>query len=123
MAKSRRSPPKARALTRTLDQAGSRKVPVDGKQTSRRQLLAAMVWDYVTLGSATLPNGAPLTIPLKDWFAVVKWLYGQIDGAPKAAPADPDDGGGVMRMEWVDPFDDQDDPNQDDPDAEAVPDL
>ena len=70
------------AIERTLDQAGSRRVPVDGKQTSRRQLLAAMVWDYVTLGSATLPNGAPLTIPLKDWFAVVKWLYGQIDGAP-----------------------------------------
>ena len=118
MTQPRRSPP--RALTRLLEDIGSEtSAPGDSGSHSREEVLARRVWDYINVGHVTLDDGTVLKASSREWITALKWLYGQIDGAPKAVPTDSDEGG-VIRMEWVDPFDDQ---NEDDPDVQTFPDL
>lgn len=75
--------PKERALTRILEQAGSRAVEVDGKPISGKRLVARLVWEALTTGQVTFPNGGQMVISPDDWIAVAKWVYAQIDGPPK----------------------------------------
>jgi hypothetical protein len=76
-------PPKNRALTQILENAGNVKVKVEDKQVTRKELLAQMIWEVSTTGKATLPDGKTLDVAPQDWFGIVKFLYTHIDGAPK----------------------------------------
>lgn len=52
-------------------------------KVSGHKLLAAVVTELVTTGSATLPSGKVLDPSPKDWIETVKWVYAHIDGPPK----------------------------------------
>ena len=80
-------PPKSRALTAILEKAGNKALDVDGTRVAGKRLLAAMVWQLATTGKATFPDGTELQVSPRDWLEVVKWLYTQIDGPPKAEQA------------------------------------
>jgi len=83
-------PPKGRALTAILEQAGGKTVEVKGpdgttKRVTGKKLLAELVWQVATTGSVTLPNGETKKVEdFDDWFAAVKFIYQHIDGPPKA---------------------------------------
>lgn len=76
-------PPKARALTATLEAAGSATVDVDGQRFSGKRLVAQLIWQLVTTGKVILPGGAELTADTDEWLQAVKWIYAQVDGPPK----------------------------------------
>ena len=80
-------PPKSRALTAILEKAGAKAHDVDGRRVAGKRLLATMVWELATTGKATFPDGTELQVSPRDWIEVVKWLYSQIDGPPKAEQA------------------------------------
>ncbi len=51
--------------------------------------MARLLWDAALTGKARLPEDAEgqvktLSLAPKDWVDLVKWLYTQIDGPPKA---------------------------------------
>jgi len=81
-------PPKSRALTTILEAALAKPITVERAGGATRQagnrVLAALVVELVTTGSATLPGGKVLEAAPKDWIETVKWIYGHIDGPPKA---------------------------------------
>jgi hypothetical protein len=77
-------PPRNRALTQILEAAGNTKIEYGGKQSERKKVLAALLWEIATSGKADLPGGGKLDVAPQDWFGVVKFLYSHIDGAPKA---------------------------------------
>ena len=77
-------PLKNRAFTETLERAGSNTVEYSGKKVSGKRLLSILVWQGVTTGEITLPDGKVLKLSPRDWMDMVKWLYAQIDGPPKA---------------------------------------
>lgn len=58
-----------------------------GKRTANGQpankVIAALVTELVTTGSATLPNGKVLEASPRDWIEAVKWVYAHVDGPPK----------------------------------------
>ena len=80
-------PPKQRALTAILERRGAtRTLDADGKQRSGKNILARAVWELVTTGVTTLRNDneiIELAVTSREWFEIVKWLYGQIDGPPR----------------------------------------
>ena len=80
-------PPKQRALTAILERRGAtRTLDADGKQRSGKNILARAVWELVTTGVTTLRNDnkiLELAVTSGEWFEIVKWLYGQIDGPPR----------------------------------------
>ncbi len=79
-------PPKHRELTEILKRAGSHTVEVDGKKITGKHLVALKLWELATTGQTTLPDGTEdgrkLTAEPAGWFDIVKFVYGQIDGAP-----------------------------------------
>lgn len=77
------APQKNRALTKILEAAGDTKIDYRGKQLTRKQILAQMIWEVSTTGKATLPDGKMLDVAPQDWFGIVKFLYTHIDGAAK----------------------------------------
>ena len=79
-------PPKHRALTEILEKAGSKTIPVEGKNTkvARKRVVAELAWQLVTEGQAIMPDGKKLVLDPKDWINTVKWIYQHIDGPPKA---------------------------------------
>lgn len=77
-------PPKSRALTEILEKAGNKSIEVDGKNVAGKRLVASLLWDVATTGKATFPDGTMLAASPQDWMAIVKFIYTQIDGAPKA---------------------------------------
>lgn len=83
-------PPKARALTDTLERAGRAAITdIDGKRRAGNRVVSRALWELANYGKATLPpkeeGGDPVVLEVgaKGWFEVVKWLYSQIDGPPK----------------------------------------
>jgi hypothetical protein len=80
-------PPKSRALTALLEQAGSRRIPADdgGAKLARRQLLARHIWQGLTEGEITFPNGRTLFLDAGDYLALARLVLTQIDGPPPAA--------------------------------------
>lgn len=78
------APPKNRALTKILESAGDTKIEHGGKQLTRKQALAQMMWEVATTGKAELPDGKQLEVAPQDWFGIVKFIYSHIDGAPKS---------------------------------------
>jgi len=79
-------PLKNRALTKLLESAGNVTVEVKGqeKKTARKRIIAESIWELVTNGKATLPDGTLLEVEPSDWLGLVKWIYNHIDGPPKA---------------------------------------
>jgi hypothetical protein len=108
-------PTKGRALTEILEKTGAKKVAVlrpDGttKQVSQRDILAALVWEAVTTGKVTLPDGGVKEITdFADWMACAQFVYKHIDGpAPaKLEHSGPDGGTLVIRVEGVITDDDE----------------
>ena len=41
-----------------------------------------MLWEGASTGKTTMPDGSVLELGPTDWFALVRFLYGQIDGPP-----------------------------------------
>ena len=77
-------PPRARALTTILEKTGNRTIEdVDGKRRPGKRILARALWEIVTKGQAELPSGKTLKVSPHDWLDIAKWLYAQIDGAPR----------------------------------------
>ena len=99
-------PPKSRALTAILEKAGAKAHDIDGKRVAGKRLLATMVWELATTGKATFPDGTELQVSPRDWIEVVKWLYSQIDGPPKAEQAIEHTGAGgrelIFRVVYAD---------------------
>ena len=82
-------PPKQRALTEILERTGSQTLEVNGKRLSGKRLAASLIWQGVTRGEVLFPQGsdgkqARLELGARDWLDLVKFIYAQIDGAPKA---------------------------------------
>ena len=77
-------PKKDRALTAMLERAGSATVVIDGQHISGKRLAARMVWEGVTTGEITFPNGTKMRLAPQDWKDFVKWIYQHIDGPPKS---------------------------------------
>ena len=77
-------PKKDRALTAILERAGSKTVEMDGKSVSGRRLMALQVWEGITTGEVSFPNGKKLQLSPQDWKDFVKWAYAHIDGPPKS---------------------------------------
>lgn len=77
-------PKKERALTEILARAGGQMVEFqDGSRISGKRAVARMVWEGVTMGLVTFPDGRKLRLGPADWKDFVKWLYQHIDGPPK----------------------------------------
>lgn len=80
-------PPKQRALTKLLENAGKRKL--NGTDETAQRLLVERVWQGVTTGVIDFgitPTGAPHVIVLDaaGWTRLAKMVYDQVDGPPKA---------------------------------------
>lgn len=75
-------PPACRALTEILRKAGNRRIARDGsdQKRGRKYILADLIWQAVTLGKVTFPDGSTLEIKGQAWVQVLQWLYRHIDG-------------------------------------------
>jgi len=104
-------PPKSRAMTALLERAGAKTVELsDGKRIAGRRFVALAMWELATTGQVTMPDGKVWTITPAEWFDAVKWIYAQVDGAPKQSI---DLSGGftlAIAEEIVDAHTDADDP-------------
>jgi len=77
-------PPKKRALTETLEKWGHKTVVYNGKPVAGRLLLSRLIWQGITTGTITFPDGSILHLGPTDWKDLLKFLYSQIDGPPPA---------------------------------------
>lgn len=77
-------PPRQRALTEILRRAGSQTLEIDGKRVSGKRLIARMLWELATRGESKFPDGRELKVGGQGWLDIVKFLYAQIDGPPRA---------------------------------------
>lgn len=77
-------PPKSRALTEILEKAGNQTVEVDGKKVTGKRVVASLLWQVATTGTAKFPDGTLLSVAPQDWLSVVKFIYTQVDGPPKS---------------------------------------
>jgi hypothetical protein len=78
-------PKKFRALTTLLERAGGAMVEIGDERISGRRLMARQVWEGITTGSVSFPDGKKLVLSPQDWKDFVKWAYGHIDGPPPAS--------------------------------------
>jgi hypothetical protein len=60
-------------------------VEIDGTRISGRRLMARQVWEGITTGTVSFPDGKKLSLSPQDWKDFVKWAYGHIDGPPVSA--------------------------------------
>lgn len=75
-------PPKARALTALLEAAGSKTEEHEGKKIARKRLMVERLWRVVHEGRLEI-NGKAWSVTPEVWLETVKWIYAQVDGAPK----------------------------------------
>lgn len=75
-------PKGGRALTEILRRYGNRRMAVKGaeKKQGRKFVLANLLWQAVTLGRVTFPDGGILKLDGKAWVECVRWLYRHVDG-------------------------------------------
>ena len=81
-------PLKNRALTTLLERAGSKSLTAAGKRTSGKRWLAHALWELVTTGKVTMPDGSAMQVEPRDWLDTVKWLYGHVDGPARQVSLD-----------------------------------
>jgi hypothetical protein len=106
-----------RALTQTLEKAGSKTTIYEGKALSGKRLLARLVWLGITTGTITFPDGSVLHLGPTDWKDFVKFIYQHIDGPPSADLHLSGAAGGAIILTW-DMFvkgSDDTDPNSNNP--------
>ena len=101
-------PKKDRALTDILARAGSATVDVDGTHVSGRRIMARMVWQGILTGEVEFPDGKKMRLAPQDWKDFVKWLYGHIDGPPKAELDITSDGKQITWAQFIGTQDDTD---------------
>ncbi len=75
-------PPRGRALTELLQLAGEELVVYEGERLPGKQVMASLLWQLATTGSAKLASGRKLTVGSATWLEVIKFIYGQVDGPP-----------------------------------------
>jgi hypothetical protein len=76
-------PPKERALTTLLENAGAQKIELpDGTKVEGRKFLADMLWNAAATGRVEFSNGRSDLLAADDWFSIVTFIYKHVDGAP-----------------------------------------
>lgn len=76
-------PPKHRALTTLLEKGGNKTVMLaNGKRVSSKRLLARSIWEGITTGFVTFPNGTSYKLDPDEWMELVQFVYKHIDGNP-----------------------------------------
>ena len=88
-------------MTTLLERALSRSLEFEGKRISGKRVLARMVAEVLTKGTATFPDGKVLEVAPRDWLEFAKWAYGHIDGPPKQALELTGADGGPLLIEYV----------------------
>jgi hypothetical protein len=79
-------PKNTRLLSERLRAAASKTIEVDGKPTAGSIVAARIAWEAITKGKVQFPDDAEETILSFDqWLALMKFVYGQTEGAPPAA--------------------------------------
>lgn len=81
-------PAKGRALAEILQRAGNTKLKTDdGKQISRKQMLANMLWQAATEGTVDFSNGGRVSggglmviDSMAEWFTIAKFVHQHLDG-------------------------------------------
>lgn len=71
--------PNSRTLTEILRAKGDEPVTVGGEVTSRQDILAKAVWQFVTTGEVMLSGKLLAAESVSEWASVVKWLYTHIE--------------------------------------------
>jgi hypothetical protein len=93
-------------LTEILERGGKRKVVVEGGDIIEgRKLVSNMLWDVVTTGTLKLPDGKTMEAEPKEWFEIVKFIYSQIDGPPRATIGITDNDGNDVLPSLASAFD------------------
>jgi hypothetical protein len=79
-------PKKGRTWTDLLDKAGRRMLPLPGgKRISAKRQIAKNLIDLALTTTTTLIDNTKISVAdSEDWFNIIKFIYGQIDGPPKA---------------------------------------
>lgn len=95
-------PKKDRALTAILEAAGNLRVTTDDGEAAGKKLLAQHVWNIVTTGQTTLPDGRLLVANFDNWADTVRWLYAHIDGPPKVETKTEHSGGLGLHVTYDD---------------------
>ena len=95
-------PLKSRALTEILERRGnSTCLDIDGKKRGAKYIVARALWELAATGKTTLKDGEDtksIEVGAKGWFEIVKWLYSQIDGPPKAELDVTSDGQSIVQF-------------------------
>lgn len=94
-------PKKDRALSAILEKAGN--VRVDGADgaAARKNVLANLLWLGATTRRLEFPDGSIMELPPDEWLSVAKFLYAQIDGAPKQTTEISGKDGAPLQVQYV----------------------
>ena len=76
-------PKRERALSAILEKAGNVRVDAVDGALARKTFLADLLWSGATTKKLAFPDGSVVELNAEDWFSIAKFLYSQIDGAPK----------------------------------------
>ncbi len=96
----------SRALTKMLEDVGTEDTSLAGQEQPRDEHLIRLFWEYMVIGEVRLQNGIVLKATSREWITALKWLFAQVDGAPKPPRSTGEPG--IVTMEWVDPMEDDD---------------
>lgn len=79
-------PKNARLLSDRLRAAASKTIEVDGKPIAGSIIAARIAWEAITKGKVKFPDDTEETILSFDqWLGLMKFVYGQTEGAPPTA--------------------------------------
>ena len=93
--------PKTRVLSERLRAAGSKTIEVDGKPTAGSIVAARLAWEGIAKGKLQFPDDAEETVLSFDqWLALVKFVYGQTEGAPPVEVGGKDGGADCDQDQW-----------------------
>jgi hypothetical protein len=95
-------PKKDRALTALLEAAGSRTVDTDDGRMALKRKAVANIWQGVADGRIRFSRSRTIDINGRDFVELVKFLFGHIDGPPKAETDVAHSGGITVRVEYAD---------------------
>ena len=74
-----------RVITDLLEKSSQVKVTCGDVELPRGQALAEIVWQALMSGTIVLPGAKKKRVlSPSQWLEMVRWLYSQIDGPPKA---------------------------------------
>ena len=98
-------PRKSRSLSVILEAGGSKTVQcADGMRMSGKRFVSRALWQLLTEGRVTLPDGRTWDVEPKDWLEAVKWLCSYLDPATQRAEVSGSDGGPlIIAIGGVDP--------------------